>query len=112
MSLGRLSTARVAKDGLELQCLGRIDQNSLELWRQEFNEQRPHEALGMRCPSELYQHSARRYRGGGPAIGLSADDHAPSQQKWQNQLGQQPTLCHFKLGRLVGGPPTHGSGST
>jgi len=49
---------------LELQCLGRIDQNSLELWRQEFNEQRPHEALGMRCPSELYQHSARRYRGG------------------------------------------------
>jgi len=35
---------------LELQCLGRIDQNSLELWRQEFNQQRPHEALGMRCP--------------------------------------------------------------
>jgi putative transposase len=35
---------------LELQCLGQIDQHSLELWRQEFNEQRPHEALGMRCP--------------------------------------------------------------
>jgi hypothetical protein len=49
---------------LELQCLSRIDQNSLELWRQEFNEQRPHEALGMRSPSQLYQHSARRYRGG------------------------------------------------
>jgi len=49
---------------LELQCLGRIDQNSLELWRQEFNEQRPHEVLGMRCPSELYRHSARPYRGG------------------------------------------------
>src|ERR1700681_2290964 len=49
---------------LELQCLGRIDQNSLELWRQEFNEQRPHEALGMRCPSQLYQPSARPYRGG------------------------------------------------
>ena len=49
---------------LELQCLGRIDQNSLELWRQEFNEQRPHEALGMRCPSELYERSARRYGSG------------------------------------------------
>ena len=49
---------------LELQCLGRIDQNSLELWRQEFNQQRPHEALGMRCPSELYGHSVRSYRGG------------------------------------------------
>ena len=49
---------------LELQCLGQIDQHSLELWRQEFNEQRPHEALGMRCPSHLYRHSARPYRGG------------------------------------------------
>jgi putative transposase len=49
---------------LELQCLGRIDQNSLELWRQEFNEQRPHEALAMRCPSELYRHSACPYCGG------------------------------------------------
>jgi hypothetical protein len=49
---------------LELECLGRIDQNGLELWGQEFNEQRPHEALGMRCPSELYRHSARQYCGG------------------------------------------------
>jgi len=49
---------------LELQCLGQLDQHSLELWRQEFNEQRPHEALGMRCPSQLYQHSSRPYRGG------------------------------------------------
>lgn len=49
---------------LELQCLGRIDQNSLELWRQQFNEQRPHEALGMRCPSQLYERSVRAYRGG------------------------------------------------
>lgn len=49
---------------LELQCLGHIDQQSLELWRQEFNDQRPHQALGMRCPSELYRHSTRPYRGG------------------------------------------------
>jgi putative transposase len=49
---------------LELQCLGHIDQQSLELWRQEFNDQRPHQTLGMRCPSELYRHSTRPYRGG------------------------------------------------
>jgi transposase InsO family protein len=49
---------------LELQALGRIDQHSLELWRQEFNEQRPHEALGMRTPSEVYQPSTRSYGGG------------------------------------------------
>lgn len=48
---------------LELQCLGHIDQQSLELWRQKFNDQRPHQALGMRCPSELYRHSTRPYRG-------------------------------------------------
>jgi len=38
--------------------------DSLRPWRQEFNEQRPHEALGMRSPSQVYQHSAGAYRGG------------------------------------------------
>jgi len=61
---------------LELQCLGRVDPNSLELWRQEFNEQRPHEALGMRRPSELYHHSARAYRGGIGATRIPADDES------------------------------------
>ena len=28
-----------------------------------FNHERPHQALGMRCPAELYQPSARPYRG-------------------------------------------------
>lgn len=49
---------------LELQALGQVDQNSLELWRQDFNQHRPHEAIGMRCPTEVYRHSARSYRGG------------------------------------------------
>lgn len=33
----------------------------LDEWRRNFNEERPHEALGMRCPTELYEASARRY---------------------------------------------------
>jgi hypothetical protein len=41
-----------------------FDQNSLKLWRQEFNVQRPREALGMQCPNELYEQSIRQYRGG------------------------------------------------
>jgi putative transposase len=49
---------------LELQALGRVNQHSLELWREEFNEQRPHEALGLRTPSQVYQSSTRAYRGG------------------------------------------------
>lgn len=33
----------------------------LEEWRQTFNQERPHEALGMRTPAEVYRASARRY---------------------------------------------------
>ena len=39
------------------------DQSALDLWRQEFNQERPHEALGMKCPAEAYQKSARAYTG-------------------------------------------------
>ena len=30
-------------------------------WRNEFNTVRPHEAIGMKCPCELYEKSAHRY---------------------------------------------------
>ena len=36
---------------------------ALETWRCEFNQERPHEALGMRCPAELYRNSKRSYEG-------------------------------------------------
>ena len=46
----------------ELESLGQgATPQALELWREEFNRERPHEALGMRCPAELYCNSARRY---------------------------------------------------
>jgi transposase InsO family protein len=48
--------------GLELEAMDRGDQASLDLWRQEYNEQRPHQALGMRYPSEVYQKSKRQYQ--------------------------------------------------
>lgn len=38
----------------------RAQQQRFDRWRKEFNEERPHEALGMRTPSEVYQASARR----------------------------------------------------
>jgi putative transposase len=48
----------------ELESLGQgATPQALELWREEFNRERPHEALGMRCPAELYRNSARRYNG-------------------------------------------------
>jgi putative transposase len=39
------------------------DQAAFDLWRQEYNTERPHEALGMRVPAEVYQRSACVYKG-------------------------------------------------
>jgi transposase InsO family protein len=47
----------------EIEALGESDQEALDLWRQTFNFARPHEALGMRCPGELYAPSHRKYDG-------------------------------------------------
>jgi len=41
----------------------KLQQQAADRWRQEFNEVRPHEALGMKTPSALYVRSSRRYRG-------------------------------------------------
>ncbi len=52
---------------LALEVQGRVDgglveqQAALEVWRREFNYERPHEALGMRTPAELYTKSKRRF---------------------------------------------------
>lgn len=40
-----------------------VEQAALEEWRQTFNQERPHEALGMRCPGEVYQGSERKSEG-------------------------------------------------
>ncbi|MDB6034168.1 MAG: hypothetical protein JWM16_4506 [Verrucomicrobiales bacterium] len=44
---------------------GRIgrDQAAFDLWRQEYNIERPHEALGMKTPAEIYEPSPRAYQG-------------------------------------------------
>ncbi|MGB8526003.1 MAG: IS481 family transposase [Rhodoplanes sp.] len=38
-------------------------QQRFDAFRREFNDERPHEALGMRCPAERYTASPRPYRG-------------------------------------------------
>ena len=47
----------------EIEALGESDQAALDLWRQTFNYERPHETLGMLCPAELYRPSERKYEG-------------------------------------------------
>jgi hypothetical protein len=39
------------------------DQEAFDLWRHEFNTQRPHEALGMARPAERYRPSKQSYPG-------------------------------------------------
>ncbi len=34
---------------------------TLQAWRDKYNRQRPHEALGLRCPAEVYIPSTREY---------------------------------------------------
>jgi len=36
-------------------------QAALDVWRETYNHERPHSALGMRVPAELYAPSSRRY---------------------------------------------------
>lgn len=42
---------------------GEEQQAGFDEWRRTFNEQRPHEALGMKRPAELYEASKRKYEG-------------------------------------------------
>jgi len=38
-------------------------QAGFDEWRRTFNQERPHESLGMRCPEEFYRNSERQYEG-------------------------------------------------
>ena len=39
----------------------RAQQRAIDLWRREFNYERPHEALGQKPPARFYELSSRRY---------------------------------------------------
>jgi putative transposase len=39
----------------------RAQGRAIDYWRHDYNEVRPHEALGMRVPADAYQRSKRRY---------------------------------------------------
>ena len=49
---------------MELECAPYGErQAALDVWREEFNTRRPHEALGMRCPAEVYRRSEKGWVG-------------------------------------------------
>lgn len=48
---------------IERELRGQEQQASFDEWRRTFNHERPHEALGMKRPAELYQPSSRKFEG-------------------------------------------------
>jgi len=48
---------------VEKQLRGEERQASFEVWRREFNEERPHESLGMKRPAQVYTPSGRKFEG-------------------------------------------------
>ena len=42
----------------------REQQKRFDIWRKEFNEKRPHEAIAMKVPAQKYRRSKREYHGG------------------------------------------------
>ena len=75
IDLDRIPPARPDQNGahermhrdiaLEVEAESSIDvqtqQSALDAWRTTYNYERPHEAIGMQVPSELYQKSNRKY---------------------------------------------------
>jgi transposase InsO family protein len=87
---------------------GRRQQESFDAFRQEYNEERPHEALGQRTPSELYDASPRDYPEKLPKQRGYPDDWQkrkvrPSGQiKWK---GRNLQISQALIGREIGFQP-------
>lgn len=69
----------------------RAQQTRFSAFQREFNEERPHEALGMRTPAEIYRASDRPYPTRLPEIEYGSDYHvrrvhSRGQIKWAGHL--------------------------
>ncbi len=79
-------------------------QKFFDKWRRTFNTIRPHEAIGMRCPTELYEKSERRYEGKELSYKYPENYKVRSVKtegsiKWQGKLIYvSQTLTGYKVG--------------
>ncbi len=55
---------------------------ALEQWRIKYNEERPHEALGMKCPADVYIPSVRQYPNKIPPYEYSGIYHMIKVNNW------------------------------
>jgi putative transposase len=99
---------RVHRDiSLELESLGsETTQAALDLWRHEFNHERPHQALEMRCPAQLYRPSERSFKGNPDELTYAAMSTRPvnhsGQINWEKQkLFISSSLAGWSVGLKV-----------
>lgn len=55
---------------------------ALQFWRDKYNNQRPHEALGMRCPAEVYKRSDREYSDTVEKYEYNGNNHVIKVNSW------------------------------
>jgi transposase InsO family protein len=78
----------------------RLHQKMFDRWRKEFNEVRPHEALGMKTPSELYVKSQRPY----PGMDVDVEYNGRMKSRIVNDRG----FFNYKQNRIFVGNPFSG----
>lgn len=81
-------------------------QGLLSRWRRRFNELRPHEALSMRRPADLYRASSRSYRGPRPVTYTKSwSPRRVSSKGFIKIAGSQLFLGEGLIGQTVGLEP-------
>ena len=87
-------------------------QSAFEVWRESFNRERPHEALEMRTPAEVYEPSERKYEGTPDELDYGAMEtrrvHVTGRISWKSCPVRISSALH---GWSVGLEPADGKNS-
>ncbi len=86
-------------------------QASFDEWRRTFNHERPHEALGMKCPAEVYESSSRKYEGSPEDLAYDTPEVRRVNQvgeiSWREQrVFLSTALAGWSVGLAPAGPGT------
>ncbi len=84
-------------------------QASFDEWRRSFNCERPHEALGMQCPAEVYESSPRKYQGGPEDLVYDTPESRRVNPRGEISWSDQPifistALAGWSVGLAPAGP--------
>jgi putative transposase len=91
----------------EIEAIGGGEQAVLDEWRHEYNHERPHEALQMRCPAELFQKSERPFDGTPEDLEYGTMRHKKVQKEGIISFGREWVFISGALaGWSVGLEPT------